>query len=112
MSHSAFNAYRNMWLFVYFDLPTKTADERKRYTAFRKFLISDGFEMQQYSVYTRFCLSRQSLETHQNRVIKNLPESGYVSMIELTDKQFSRIIHHYGTKKKDPPAAPQQLLMF
>ncbi|MGC6426759.1 MAG: CRISPR-associated endonuclease Cas2 [Akkermansiaceae bacterium] len=41
------------WLMVAFDLPTKTKDERKRYTHFRKCLLDDGFLMMQYSVYIR-----------------------------------------------------------
>ena len=34
-----------MWVFVSFDLPTYTAEERKNAARFRKELIKDGFRM-------------------------------------------------------------------
>ena len=45
------NAYKIMWLFVFFDLPTNTKTERKAASGFRKKLLKDGFTMMQYSVY-------------------------------------------------------------
>ena len=41
---SSINAYKAMWLFVLFDLPTSTEEARKNYTRFRKGLIKNGFE--------------------------------------------------------------------
>jgi CRISPR-associated protein Cas2 len=38
-----------MWIFVFFDLPTETAALRKEYAQFRKKLLKDGFQMQQFS---------------------------------------------------------------
>ena len=55
MSFDRFNAYRIMWLFCLFDLPTNTKAQRKRASDFRKFLLEDGFDMMQYSVYKRHC---------------------------------------------------------
>lgn len=39
------NAYRIMWLFVFFDLPTSTKKERKKASKFRKNLLDDGFNI-------------------------------------------------------------------
>lgn len=55
---------RIMRLLVMFDLPTGSKRERKSYALFRKFLINDGYHMDQYSVYSRVLLSRDSAETH------------------------------------------------
>ena len=42
---------------VTFDLPVGTKAQRKRATAFREFLLDDGFHMVQWSVYARACVS-------------------------------------------------------
>ena len=68
MTQKRLSAYRIMWLFVFFDLPTKTKRERKAYTKFRKNLMSDGFTMMQYSVYIRNCASKESAEVHIRRI--------------------------------------------
>jgi len=47
-----------MWLYVMFDLPVGTKAERKAATQFRKFLLDEGFEMAQFSVYLRFAVSK------------------------------------------------------
>ena len=53
MSHlSNLNAYRIMWVLVFFDLPTETKKQRKAAAGFRKDLLKDGFTMFQYSIYT------------------------------------------------------------
>ena len=45
MSECRLNAYRIMWLFVFFDLPVTTKRERKIASGFRKDLLKDGFVM-------------------------------------------------------------------
>ena len=42
-----------MRIMVLFDLPTGSAKERRAYSDFRKYLINDGFTMEQYNVYSR-----------------------------------------------------------
>ena len=59
MSELRLNAYRIMWLFVFFDLPTHTKTERRHAAQFRKALEKDGFAMMQYSVYVRHCVSKE-----------------------------------------------------
>ena len=44
-----------MRLIVFFDLPVVTKKDRKIYAQFRKFLIKDGYDMLQFSVYSRIC---------------------------------------------------------
>lgn len=44
---------RIMRMLVMFDLPTGSKKERRSYADFRKFLIKDGYHMEQFSVYSR-----------------------------------------------------------
>lgn len=107
------NAYRIMWVFVYFDLPTKTKKERKQYAIFRDRLEKDGFRMLQYSVYVRHCTSRENAEMHKNRVKKILPPQGHVIIHIITDKQFSMMENYYNTKKeKKKDTQDNQLTIF
>jgi CRISPR-associated protein Cas2 len=112
METSRFNAYRNMWVMVLFDLPTETKAERRKAAEFRKNLIKDGFNMFQFSIYIRFCPSQENAEVHILRVKKILPSKGMVGMISITDKQFGRMEIFHGAKKDPPKDLPQQLELF
>jgi len=105
----ASEAYRIMWLFVFFDLPVTTKKDRKNATRFRKNLLNDGFSMMQFSVYTRHCASKENSTVHINRVKDCIPEKGDVSILSVTDKQFGKIINISGNKTKPSPPRPKQL---
>ena len=107
-----FNAYRIMWVLVFFDLPTETKTERKVAGNFRKEILADGFTMFQFSIYLRHCPSRENAEVHIKRVKKLLPEKGHVGIMCITDKQFGDMEIFYGQKVHEPSAPPQQLQMF
>lgn len=106
------SAYRLMWLFVIFDLPTETKRDKREYAAFRQKLLKCGFVMHQYSVYVRHCASTESAETHIKRVRGIIPPKGKVSIVMITDKQFGNIINFYGVQEKPMPQAGAQLTMF
>ena len=107
------NAYKIMWLFVFFDLPTNTKTERKAASSFRKKLLKDGFSMMQYSVYIRHSPSKENANVHVNRVKGFLPAKGNVSILMVTDKQFSMIKNFWGTSSKKPKQKPlPQLELF
>lgn len=71
-----------------FDLPSVKVADKKEYTKFRKFLINDGYEMVQYSIYSRFCRNHTALEKHKNRVICHKPLRGEVKFLVITEKQY------------------------
>lgn len=106
------NAYRIMWLFVFFDLPTTTKKERKDYSDFRKRLQKNGFGMMQYSVYIRHCPSRENAEVHIKRIKKILPPKGQVTIASITDKQYGSMINYWGKVPEPLPSTPQQLELF
>jgi CRISPR-associated protein Cas2 len=80
-----------MRLLVFFDLPMETAAQRKVYRQFRKFLIKDGFLMQQKSVYSKMVLDAQVAEAVMARLRKNKPKYGLVQVLKVTEKQFAAI---------------------
>lgn len=113
MSEIRLNAYHIMWLFVFFDLPVITKKERKLAALFRKNLMKDGFVMLQYSVYVRHCASYESQQVHIRRVKSFVPETGMVSILSVTDKQYSGIVNFIGkANKKKVPTEPLQLEFF
>jgi len=106
------NAYRIMWLFVFFDLPTNTKKERKAASKFRTYLLNDGFTMMQFSVYIRHCASSESADVHQKRIERIVPEKGQISILRITDKQYGQIINFWGITTTPMTPAPQQLELF
>ena len=112
MISNRFNAYRNMWVMVLFDLPTETKKERRIAQQFRKGLQQDGFIMFQFSIYIRFCQSSENATVHTNRVKSLLPEKGKVGIFSITDKQFGRMEIFHGVKKAPSQSIPQQLELF
>lgn len=112
MSEIRLNAYKIMWLVVMFDLPTKTKKERHDYAVFRKNLERDGFVMHQYSVYIRFCASLEAKEVHVKRVKSFMPIKGRLSIITITDKQYSEIINVWGEIEQKIQKKPIQLELF
>ena len=108
MKTDRLNAYRIMWVLVFFDLPTETKQERKIYAKFRKDLQKDGFAMFQFSIYLRHCASMENAEVHKKRVKKLLPEKGHIGIMTITDKQFGMMEIFQGKKETPPTNAPQQ----
>lgn len=89
-----------MWIIIMFDLPTQEPHHRKAYSKFRNFLLNDGFNMMQYSVYYRYCGNMNQLDKHMGRVKNNLPLDGEVRILSFTDKQFASIRVFFATKEK------------
>jgi CRISPR-associated protein Cas2 len=101
-----------MWVLVFFDLPTETKLERKAAGRFRKNLLDDGFGMFQYSIYIRFCASRENADVHTKRTKQALPKKGKVGILQITDKQFGMIELFQGQKKAETEQPVQQLELF
>jgi|AACY02.16.fsa_nt_gi CRISPR-associated endoribonuclease Cas2 len=106
------NPYKLMWALVFFDLPTLTAENRRDYRLFVRYLEKHGFNRMQYSVYVRFCGSMEKVESTIRRVQRKLPAEGQVSIAMFTDKQFSRIKNFYCRVERAKNPQPQQLLLF
>ena len=99
------------WLLVAFDLPVLTKPQRKIATGFRKFLLDDGYQMIQFSVYVRACVSFARQGTHLSRVTEHLPPEGTIRAIFITRAQWDKSFLLYGSpaKKKKTEEMPEQL---
>ena len=80
---------RYMRMLVFFDLPVVTKTERRAYTVFRRFLLNDGYDMIQFSVYGRILNGNDAETKHMKRLIDNLPPDGSVRVLTVTEKQFA-----------------------
>ena len=101
-----------MWVIVMFDMPTETKADRKRYARFRKRILDDGFNMFQFSMYIRHCMSRENALVHIQRVKNILPEKGHIGILCITDKQFGQIEIFSDKKPTEAPDSAQQLELF
>lgn len=86
-----------MRIIIFFDLPTESAQERREYSRFRKFLIKSGFFMMQESVYCKLALNQTAVNSALDSVRKNKPLAGLVQALVVTEKQFSRMEYIVGT---------------
>ena len=101
-----------MWMFVFFDLPTKTKPERGKAAKFRNFLLKDGYMMIQLSVYARICNGQERVDKHLGRLTANIPEKGHVRMFQITDKQYERMKTLVGKRVNNEKMKAEQLLLF
>lgn len=106
------SGYRLMWMIVLFDLPVLIPEERRAATKFRNFLLDQGFEMSQFSVYMRFCAGKEQAEALTRRVEKGVPKTGKVHIVYLTDKQYENIVCFDGRKREPGRKNPAQFVLF
>ena len=106
------SGYRLMWMMVLFDLPVLTKTERKAANTFRKFLLDQGFDRCQLSVYLRFCAGKEQAQVYTRRVQSALPPSGNVQMIYFTDKQYENIVSFSGAARQPANRNPEQYTLF
>ena len=108
----ALSGYRIMWMLVMFDLPVGTPKERKNATRFRNFLLDEGFEMAQFSVYLRFCKGKEQVESYARRIERVVPEYGSVNLLAFTDRQYENIVRFTAGTKEKTRKNPDQLALF
>lgn len=102
-----------MRLLVFFDLPVKTRQERRAYTQFRRFLIGDGYDMLQFSVYGRILNGRDAEQKHLQRLKLHLPPAGSVRSMVVTEKQYAGMELLVGKpRKQEKSVTADQLLLF
>ncbi|MFO0703825.1 MAG: CRISPR-associated endonuclease Cas2 [Patescibacteria group bacterium] len=85
-----------MRIMVFFDLPVDKPKKRKIATKFRKFLLEDGYDMLQYSVYCRICNGPDTVGKHMVRLESRLPDEGSVRSLVVTERQYGDMKIHVG----------------
>jgi len=87
-----------MRLLLMFDMPTETTADRKAYRDFRKFILSEGFIMHQFSVYSKILLNSTSKSLLVERLKDKTPKKGIITLLSVTEKQFSKMEYLSGEK--------------
>jgi len=105
------------WILTMFDLPVMTKAERKSATAFRKFLLDDGYAMINYSVYARPCVNWEQMRKHAQRLETTVPCAGNVRALFITDKQWIDAMVVIGEdyradRTQKTPNMPEQLAFW
>ena len=88
-----------MRMIVFFHLPMVTSKDLTEYRYFRRFLLKNGFIMMQQSVYSKLVLNNNSTKLLREQIIKNLPISGIIQLMTITEKQYSDIEFLVGKNK-------------
>ncbi len=112
MSATQLSGYQLMWIFVMFDLPVTTKEQARAATKFREFLLDEGFEKSQFSVYARFCNGKEQFETYMRRVESRLPDRGDVHILSFTDRQYENIVRFSGQRRRRQRKNTDQLALF
>lgn len=86
---------------LFFDLPSVTKSDHKEYSKFLKHIKKLGFVMLQESVYTKLSLNENVAEAAIKEVKNKLPKDGIVSVLTITEKQFTSIRHLLGEVDTD-----------
>ena len=101
-----------MRVLVFFDLPVLTAEQRREYTRFRKFLIKNGFLMMQESIYCKLALNATVVNAIKDQVYKNKPKEGLVQLLIITEKQYERMELIVGSAQKEVLESDERLVIL
>ena len=104
--------YKAVWLFVMFDVPVQTPENRRDYRKLHKGIEKLGFTMLQYSVYARYFPTEESSIPYRGSIKSLLPPEGQVRMITVTDHQFGKMQVFVAGKREEPEEPPPQKLLF
>ena len=101
-----------MRMFVFFDLPIETAENRSNYSRFRRFLIKNGFIMIQESVYCKMVINQTAANTVINNIRSNRPPDGLVQVLSVTEKQFEKLEFITGSFESDVIDSDKRLIVL
>lgn len=109
-----FSKVRWMRVLVFYDLPVTTPELRRRYQLFHNYLISEGYDMLQFSVYHRLCNGHDAVDKFIRRLEYNVPSLGNVRAMVVTEKQYSETKFLVGTPTKQETKLKQnkQIMLF
>ena len=101
-----------MWVLVMFDLPVSTKVERRAATKFRTWLLDEGYEMSQFSIYMRFSASKEQVDRRVRDIERARPGKGSVHILSVTDRQFANMVIFRGGGRQQGRSEPTQLALF
>lgn len=92
--------FRIMRLIVMFDLPMDSSADKRNYRKFRKFLITNGYSMMQYSVYSKIILNHSVLQFQKVKLRQHAPSNGFIDTLVITEKQYASMESLSGEGKR------------
>jgi CRISPR-associated protein Cas2 len=96
-----------------FDLPVTTKPHRKAATAFRQWLLDEGWEMSQFSVYLRWCVGKEQTDARLRAIARHVPNPGKVHVMVITDRQFETMAVFRGPLRvRSRKGSQEQLTLF
>ena len=96
-----------MRVIVFFDLPVTTAENRRAYAKFRRYLQKSGFIMMQESVYCKLALNGTATQSIIDNIHKNKPDEGLV-----TEKQYAKMDLIVGMIKSEVLDSDERLVIL
>lgn len=90
----------------------ETTEERKAYRKFRKFLLSEGFIMHQFSVYSKLLLNNTANNAMIGRLKVNNPKKGNITLLTVTEKQFARMVYLHGERNTSVANSDSRLVFL
>lgn len=106
------SGYKLMWILVMFDLPTDTKPQRKAAGDFRNFLLDEGYERCQFSIYARFINGKEGFDSRVRHIERALPAQGDIQILNFTDRQYRDIVHFSDQGRRGQRKNPEQLVLF
>lgn len=83
------------------------------YAVFRRFLLTDGYDMLQWSVYGRMVNGIDDAQKHLQRLEANLPPEGSVRCLQISEKQFATMRLLVGARSfQEKTVTAEQMLLF
>ena len=101
-----------MRIFVFLTSPSKLLKTGGITGALEKFLIKNGFVMLQESVYCRMALNQTIVNSVTQLIKKNRPPKGLVQVMNVTEKQFSRMEFITGKFTSDVIDSDERLVIL
>ena len=94
------NYYKQMRVLLIYDLPMEDEKSRRIYSKFHKDIISLGFYMLQFSVYTKTIQNETVFKQQCMKLEKIIPTKGNIMILRVTEKQYQDMIYFTGEKNK------------
>lgn len=95
-----------------FDLPVDTEQQRRNYRVFRKYLIESGFVMMQQSIYTKIAKNSSAANAIVVQLRKHKPPEGLVQVLQVTEKQYSKMEFIVGEAKTEVIDTDERLVVL
>lgn len=90
-----------------------TKPQRRAATKFRQWLLDEGWEMSQFSVYLRWCAGKEQADARMRRIGREVPREGKVHVLMVTDRQFETMAVFRGrSREQGRKGVPEQLILF